>query len=294
MIPRRGSLPHAASGGHGGLAPHALRPTSMRTYSFFAAALLFCVANAFGQLPARPEPVLGVGDVVKLSVYQNPDLAVEARISENGQINVPLIGVVTVGGLSVPQAQQRIEKMLRDGGFVLKPQVTIQTVQIRSSQISILGQVGKPGRFPIETVGSKVSEMIAAAGGVLPGGADVVTLVGSRDGNPVKLDIDLPAILQAGRADLDVSVENGDIVYVDRAPTAYIYGEVQRPGQLRLERGMTLMQALAASGGLTARGTERGIRVNRKDAAGATRVYEMKLNDKIERDDVVYVRESLF
>lgn len=294
MIPWRGSLPRAASGGHGGLAPHALRPTSMRIYSFFAAALLFCVANAFGQLPARPEPVLGVGDVVKLSVYQNPDLAVEARISENGQINVPLIGVVTVGGLSVPQAQQRIEKMLRDGGFVLKPQVTIQTVQIRSSQISILGQVGKPGRFPIETVGSKVSEMIAAAGGVLPGGADVVTLVGSRDGNPVKLDIDLPAILQAGRADLDVSVENGDIVYVDRAPTAYIYGEVQRPGQLRLERGMTLMQALAASGGLTARGTERGIRVNRKDAAGATRVYEMKLNDKIERDDVVYVRESLF
>ena len=81
---------------------------------------------------------------------------------------------------------------------------------------------------------------------------------------------------------------------VDRAPTAYIYGEVQRPGQLRLERGMTLMQALAASGGLTARGTERGIRVNRKDSAGATRVYEIKLNDKIERDDVVYVRESLF
>jgi len=294
MIPRRDRLPHATSGGNGSLAPHALRPTSMRTYSLFAAALLFWVANAFGQVPARPEPVLGVGDVVKLSVYQNPDLAVEARISENGQINVPLVGVVTVGGLSVPQAQQRIEKMLRDGGFVLKPQVTIQTVQIRSSQISILGQVSKPGRFPIETVGSKVSEMIAAAGGVLPGGADVVTLVGSRDGNPVKLDIDLPAILQAGRADLDVSVENGDIVYVDRAPTAYIYGEVQRPGQLRLERGMTLMQALAASGGLTARGTERGIRVNRKDSAGATRVYEIKLNDKIERDDVVYVRESLF
>ena len=294
MIPWRDRLPHATSVRQRQPCPSRSVTHSMRTYSLFAAALLFWVANAFGQVPARPEPVLGVGDVVKLSVYQNPDLAVEARISENGQINVPLVGVVTVGGLSVPQAQQRIEKMLRDGGFVLKPQVTIQTVQIRSSQISILGQVSKPGRFPIETVGSKVSEMIAAAGGVLPGGADVVTLVGSRDGNPVKLDIDLPAILQAGRADLDVTVENGDIVYVDRAPTAYIYGEVQRPGQLRLERGMTLMQALAASGGLTARGTERGIRVNRKDSAGATRVYEIKLNDKIERDDVVYVRESLF
>ena len=251
-------------------------------------------APAIPAATARAEPVLGVGDVVRMSVYQNPDLAVEARVSENGQINVPLIGTVVVGGLSVPQAQQRIEKLLRDGGFVLKPQVTIQTTQIRSSQISVLGQVGKPGRFPIEVVSSKVSEMIATAGGVLAGGADVVTLVGNRDGQPVKLEIDLPAILQSGRSELDVTVESGDIIYVDRAPIAYIYGEVQRPGQLRLERGMTLMQALAQSGGLSARGTERGIRVNRKDASGAIKVIELKLNDKVERDDVIYVRESLF
>lgn len=249
---------------------------------------------AQAQAPSRAEPVLGVGDVVKLSVYQNPDLAVEARVSENGEINVPLIGSVVIGGLSVPQAQRKIEKLLREGGFVLKPQVTIQTTQIRSIQISILGQVAKPGRFPIEIVGSRVSEMIAAAGGVLPGGADVVTLVGSRAGKPVKVDIDLPLILQSGRADLDMTVENGDIVYVDRAPSFYMYGEVQKPGQMRLERGMTLMQALAQGGGLTAKGTERGIRVNRKDTAGATKVLELKLNDKIERDDVIYVRESLF
>lgn len=258
--------------------------------------LLWLVAmhGAVAQVPPRAEPVLGVGDMVRLSVYQNPDLAVEARISENGEINVPLIGAVVVGGLSVPQAQARIEKMLRDGGFVLKPQATLQTTQIRSIQISILGQVGKPGRYPIEVVSSKVSEMIAAAGGVLPGGADVVTLVGNRNGKPVKLDIDLPAILQSGRADLDVTVENGDIVYVDRAPVAYIYGEVQRPGQIRLERDMTLMQALTLGGGLSARGTERGIRVTRKDASGGTKVIELKPNDKIQRDDVIYVRESLF
>ena len=262
---------------------------------FSVCVLLFLwLGQAFAQAPARPEPVLGVGDMVKMTVYQNPDLSVEARVSENGQINVPLVGPVTIGGLSVPQAQERIEKLLRDGKFVIKPQVTLQTTQIRSSQISILGQVNKPGRFPIETVASRVSEMIAQAGGVLPTGADVVTLVGNRDGKPVKLDIDLPAILQSGRADLDVTVENGDIIYVDRAPVAYMYGEVQRPGQLRLERGMTLMQALAASGGLSAKGTDRGIRVTRKDATGATRVMELKLNDKIERDDVVYVRESLF
>ncbi len=258
--------------------------------------LIFLVTTgfAFAQIAPRNEPTLGVGDVVKISVYQNPDLSVDARVSETGQINFPLIGAVSVGGLTVSAAEQKIQKMLRDGGFVLKPQVTIQTVSIKSSQISILGQVAKPGRFPIEIVGSKVSEMIAAAGGVVPGGADVVTLVGNRDGKPIKLDIDLPAILQAGRAELDVVVENGDIIYVDRAPSFYMYGEVQRPGQLRLERNMSLMQALAGAGGLTARGTERGIRVHRKDDSGAVKVFELKMNERVERDDVIYVRESLF
>ena len=258
-------------------------------------ALLVGAGAALAQQPvARTEPVLGVGDMVRITVYQNPDLSTEARVSELGQLNFPLIGAVRVGGLTVSAAERLIETRLRDGGFVLRPQVTINTVQIRSSQISILGQVAKPGRFPIEIVGSKVSEMIAAAGGVVPGGADVVTLVGHRAGKPVKLDIDLPAILQSGRAELDVVVENGDIIYVDRAPTFYVYGEVQRPGQLRLERGMTLMQALAQGGGLTPRGTERGIKVHRKNAEGAVQVLDMKLNDKIERDDVIYVRESLF
>jgi polysaccharide export outer membrane protein len=261
----------------------------------FQLVLLFCIAlpTAFAQL-AKTEPVLGIGDVVRITVYQNPDLSVEARVSETGQINFPLIGSVAVGGLTVSAAEQLIQKRLRDGGFVLRPQVTIQTVQIRSSQISILGQVVKPGRFPIELVGSRVSEMIAAAGGVVPGGADVVTLVGTRDGKPIKIDIDLPLILQLGRSDLDVPVANGDIIYVDRAPTLYIYGEVQRPGQHRVERGMTLMQALAGAGGLTARGTQRGVRVHRKDADGATKILELKMNDPVERDDVIYVRESLF
>ena len=266
-------------------------------------ALTLC-SSAFAQTSpaaaakpeaARPEAILGVGDNIRISVYQNPDLTVEsARISELGQVNFPLIGSVKLGGETVNAGEQKIAKMLRDGGFVLRPQVTIQVGQIRSAVISILGQVAKPGRYPIETVGSKVSEMIAATGGVVPGGADVVTLVGTRNGRPIKLDIDLPAILQSGKAELDITVDNGDILYVDRAPIAYIYGEVQRPGVFRLERGMSLMQVLAQSGGLTPRGTERGIKVHRRDANGAVSVIELQMNDPVVRDDVIYVKESLF
>jgi polysaccharide export outer membrane protein len=267
-------------------------------------ALTLCSSVAFAQTSpsataaasaAKPEALLGAGDVVKISVYQNPDLTVDgARISETNQLNFPLIGNVVIGGLTVTAAEQKIAKLLRDGGFVLRPQVTIQIGQIRSAVISILGQVGKPGRYPIETVGAKVSEMVAAAGGVIPGGADVVTLVGTRNGRPIKLDIDLPAILQSGKAELDLEVQNGDVIYADRAPTAYIYGEVQRPGQFKLERGMTLMQALAQSGGLTARGTQRGIKVHRRDANGAVEIISLDLNDPVARDDVIYVKESLF
>ena len=239
--------------------------------------------------------MLGVGDVVKITVYQNPDLSVEARVSETGQINFPLIGAVTIGGLSVSQAQALIEKLLRDGGFVLKPQVTIQTVQIRSSQISILGQVAKPGRFPIEIVGSKVSEMIAAAGGVVPGGADVVTLVGNRDGKPIKLDIDLPLILQAGprRPRRDgrerrhhLRRPGAELLHVRRSAAA---GPAAPRAQHDADAGA---RAGRRPDGARHRARHPGPPQGRH--AGAVKILELKMNDPVERDDVIYVRESIF
>jgi polysaccharide biosynthesis/export protein len=269
----------------------------MRSFLKTLLLFVFFTTTAFAQ-PAqqtkKPEHLLGPGDTIRVTVYQNPDLSLETRLSENGQITFPLVGAINLDGLSTTAAEARIGKALRDGNFVLKPQVGVMLLQVRSSQISILGQVGKPGRYPIETVNSKVSEMIAAAGGVQQGASDIVTLVGMRNGRQVKLDIDLPAILQSGKNELDVVVANGDILYVDRAPMLYIYGEVQRPGVARLERGMTVLQALAQAGGVTQRGTERGLRIHRRDSSGQTRVIQPNMNDAVERDDVIYVRESLF
>jgi polysaccharide export outer membrane protein len=89
-------------------------------------------------------------------------------------------------------------------------------------------------------------------------------------------------------------VLNGDVLWVDRQPLVYIYGEVQRPGPMRLERGMTLMQALAAGGGLTQRGTEKGIRVHRKGATARCRCCNPAWTTSVKEGDVVFVRESLF
>jgi polysaccharide export outer membrane protein len=89
-------------------------------------------------------------------------------------------------------------------------------------------------------------------------------------------------------------LENNDVIWVERAPTIYLYGEVQRPGAMRLERGMTVMQALASAGGLTQRGTLRGLRVSRKDGDGRMREIEPQMTDTLKADDVVFVRESVF
>jgi polysaccharide biosynthesis/export protein len=89
-------------------------------------------------------------------------------------------------------------------------------------------------------------------------------------------------------------LQNGDAIWVERAPVIYVYGEVQRPGSIRLDRNMSVMQALATAGGITQRGTERGLRVHRREADGKVRVIEPQLNDMLRSDDVVYIRESIF
>ena len=86
----------------------------------------------------------------------------------------------------------------------------------------------------------------------------------------------------------------GDTLYVQRAPQFYVYGEVQRAGAYRVERQMTVLQALALGGGLSPRGTERGIRIHRRGEDGAVRVTNPQLNDPVQPDDVIVVREALF
>ena len=243
---------------------------------------------------ATAEYRLAAGDVVRISVYQNPDLLLEARVSEAGTISFPLLGSVAIGGLGVTQAEKLIADGLRNGNFVKQPQVSILVVQVRGNQASVLGQVNRPGRFPLDSAEMRLSELLATAGGVASTGADVVTLVGRRNGQPFRQEIDLPALFRGGKLSDDPLVLNGDTIYVDRAPIVYIYGEVQRPGALRLERGMTLLQALATGGGLTQRGTEKGIRVHRKDAEGKVQVLQPGMDDRVQEGDVVYVRESLF
>ena len=237
---------------------------------------------------------LGPGDAIRVQVYQNPDLTVEARVSESGSINYPLVGAVALGGLSIGEAEARVAQALKTGNFLKAPQVNIVLLQVRGNQVSVLGQVNKPGRFPLETFNVRVSDMLAAAGGVTPAGDDVLIVTGIRDGQPFRKVIDIPGLFLNTRQQDDILLSAGDTLYVNKAAVFYIYGEAQRPGPYRIERGMTVMQALAQGGGPTARGSQNRLHLHRTRPDGAVVQSVPQLNDPIQPGDVLFVRENLF
>jgi polysaccharide export outer membrane protein len=250
------------------------------------AALLACAAAG--------AQTLGAGDSIRITVFQNPDLSVEARLSERGTISYPLLGEVELGGQTPAGAGARIAARLRDGQFLRDPQVSVTLLQLRSRQVSVLGQVARPGRYPLEEGSAKLTDVLALAGGIAAGGGDAVTVTGTRGGEPLQLGVNLAAMVAGGDAAQDPELQAGDTVYVPRAPQFYVYGEVQRAGAYRLEPDLRVMGALSLGGGLTPRGTQRAPRIHRRMPDGTLRVLEARLTDAVQPDDVIYFRESLF
>ena len=242
---------------------------------------------------APPNYRLAPGDSIRVSIFQNPDMTLETRISEDGTITYPLIGVIGIGALDLGAAEKKLAKALKDGGFFKQPQVNIQLTEVRGNKVAVLGQVNKAGTFPLLTT-TRVSQMLAEAGGQSPTGDDRVVLTGTRAGQAFRREIDIDALYRSDKADEDVVLAGGDTIYVPRAPTFYIYGEVTRPGNYKVERKMTMRQAISAGGGLTLRGTERRLKVVRAGPAGGTDKISVELDDPVLPGDVVYVSESLF
>jgi polysaccharide export outer membrane protein len=257
----------------------------------YALAVLIAAQAAVAQ----SHELLGEGDMVRIGVFQNPDLTTEARISERGSITFPLIGEVVIGGLTPADAEARIAQQLTRGKFVVRPQVNLSVLQVRSRQVSVLGQVGRPGRYPLDDVSSNLTDVLALAGGINPGGDDNVVVMLNRNGKPTRTSIDVPAMYRTGDMSHNVRLQNGDVIYVERAPQFYIHGEVQRAGAYRLEPDMTVMQALSLGGGLTARGTLRGLEIHRRMPDGQIQdLSGVRLTDAVQPNDVILVRERLF
>ncbi|HEX7113994.1 MAG TPA: polysaccharide export protein EpsE [Steroidobacter sp.] len=242
------------------------------------------------SLAAGADYRIGPGDLLRINVFGSPDLSTEARVSQSGNITYPLVGQVSVAGRSPAEVEAMLSNALVQGGFLKDPQVSVHVLEFQSQKVAVLGHVAKPGHYAL-TSSATLLDVIAEAGGLVSEeAADTATLI-RQDGSKHK--IDLTALFKGDPAQ-NRPVSGGDTVYVPAAPVFYIYGEVQKPGKYKLERGMTVSRAISAGGGLTSRGSERRVIVKRRDADGVEQEYRARPSDVLQADDVVLVKEGFF
>jgi len=236
---------------------------------------------------------LGPDDVLSISVYGDTNLKTETRVSEDGRIMFPLIGSIEVGGKSSFELEEAIATRLIKGGFVHEAQVNVMVLEHVSQQISVLGYVKNPGRYPLNS-NSTVIDSIAMAGGIQEMGGSKVVVTRTVNGGTQKQELNLQEYLEKAQSVVPFKMQQGDVVYVPKADMFYIYGEVLKPGEYRITPTISVVKALSMGGGLTLRGTENGIIIKRKDAKGDLLEIDTKLNDAVLEGDVIYVGERWF
>ena len=187
--------------------------------------------------------VISAGDLIEVSVYGVPELSQKTRVNASGELYLPLVGYTHVEGLTIADAQAVMEKRLVDGGFVNNPHVSLFTSEYAQG-VSVMGEVSKPGIYPL--VGShSVLDLISAAQGVTPAAGRSVTIVRRDDpkhGMTIMLSSD-----PAKNNDGNVEVQQGDTIIVSKGAVVYVVGEVTRPSGLVIdpEQGLTVTKALA-------------------------------------------------
>ncbi|ASU38219.1 polysaccharide transporter [Herbaspirillum sp. meg3] len=295
---------------------------------FAVIAILMCI-SAFAQVPTDPTKTgevmsappgtlstlalpsstvtntrVGSGDVLRVTVFGQPDLSAEVGVNDKGMLTLPLIGGVDVTGLTTSEISARVADALRKGQYLRNPEVSVEVVQLRSQMVSVLGEVSRPGRYPIPGHMS-VLELLATAGGLTAQADQTVTLLrrkadNSNAGgtNSTESDVRIPILLgetkATERSPLDVELNSGDVVYVNKKKLFYIHGEVNRPGAYPMEQDMNVMRAISLGGGMTQRASQRRIYINREMPDKAAQEIKAKLTDPVLPGDVVYVNESLF
>jgi polysaccharide export outer membrane protein len=205
---------------------------------------------------------LGPGDLVEVSVYGVPELTTKARISNDGDLYLPLIDYVHVSDLSLEEAQKLIEKRFDDGGFVKNPHVTIFVNDYASQGVTLLGEVGKPGIYPV--LGDRrLFDLFSAAGGLSEKASRTVNI--TRRSQPDKPQTVHLARNLTDSPESNVEVRPGDTIEVYRAPIVYIVGDVGRPSGLLVDNGsLTVLQAIALAGGPNRTAKLDGTRIIRK------------------------------
>jgi len=192
------------------------------------------------------------------------------------------------------EAEEQIRQLLAKTGATPNPQVDLQVVTFASQKVSVFGYVKTPGSYALDRP-TRVSEIVALAGGILPDGSQKVTLI--RDaggGQTTRTVISMKEILDGSNPAVDQEVHGGDMINVPRAPRVYVYGAVNKPGPYILEDGMTALQMISLAGGLTSTGSDGRLEVVRHTEGGKAQSLKVGLQEKLLPEDVLIVHESIF
>lgn len=270
-----------------------MKPIHAKLSRLFALALVALVATAPANIAHAAEPVLGPGDTVRVTVFDDPSLTTEARLSLQGTLAFPLLGEVAIGDRTPSDAAKLISDRLKQGRFLQDPRVSVALVEVRSRRVMVMGHVAKPGQYPLDGTNERLIDILALAGGRSETGADTV-VVTRRSGETQTFEVNIAEMYRKGDLSSDLRLEGGDVIYVPEAPVFYVYGAVQRAGVYRLEPATTVRAALSVGGGLTQRASQRRIEIHRPQPDGSVREFKADLKDPVQPNDVIYVKESLF
>jgi len=263
--------------------------------------LLAALQTAPATNDAQRLYIVGPNDVLTITVYNQAQLSGKFVVEADGNFSYPLLGRVAAGGLSIRAVEDKVRQGLADG-FLKDPQITITVDQYRSQQIFVMGEVKQPG--PLQFTGSMtLIEALARAGSITERAgpealivhADAaapasVTSANAARGDAIRIDLQK---LQSGALVQNVTLRPGDTIFVPRAETVFVSGNVRMPGEYVLRAGMTVRQALALAGGVTDRGSTRRVQIIRL-VNGKETTIPGDLQKTVEAGDTIVVNERFF
>jgi len=274
--------------------------------------LILVLVMALQAAPAAPAPTVdprlytvGPNDVLLVTVFNQPSLSGKFTVEADGTLAFPLLGRVAAGGLSVRAIEDKVRERLLAAGYLNDPKVSVVVDQYRSQQIFVMGEVKQPGNLQY-TGSMTLIEALARAGSTTErAGTEVVIVrsgsgVGSGapaqnpnapNGNTIRVSLQN---LQSGALAQNVPLQAGDTIFVPRAVTVFVSGEVRTPGEYVMRTSaMTVRQALALAGGVTERGSSRRIQIIRM-VNGKEETYSAGLQTPLTAGDTIVVHERFF
>jgi polysaccharide biosynthesis/export protein len=239
---------------------------------------------------------LGSGDLIEVSVYNVPELNTKTRVGSAGDVYLPLIDYVHLAGLSINEAEGAIERRLDEGGFVKNPHVHLFVSEYTSAGVSVLGEVSKPGVYPV-LGDQRLFDLISAAGGFTDKAGKSVTVT-HRGQAPVIIPISRNL---EDHPDSNVPIAPGDTISVRQADLIYVVGDVVRPSGFLMQSGhLSVLQAIALAGGANSTAKLSGARIIHKGPAGLTetpvplkKILRAQADDiQMQPDDILFVPTS--